>query len=180
MKYYVERFKQMFEEKIVYASAKPTEQLLGLFQKAQALEPSGLSYSEVFERAEHYFIENHSLFDTNLLDLRKSSIKYNGNLPSSFKVRINNIDLDQRVNEILERKYSITRVMTPFKMKIVLFSYILNLEGKIQNRSVSNGGPDLNSLKLESLNMLLQISDIDTLRAIHSFIKETQSKRIRK
>ena len=143
----------------MYASAKPTMEILGLFQQVEKLDVDGLARAEVYERAERYFVNNKEKIKFKTLP--RKSIKYDGDLPSSFKVRINDEELDLRVNEIIRDKYNIKRVMTPFKFKIVLSAYLEHLVGVEDNFSEEvNGNINYsNSLRIKAISLILKIKD---------------------
>lgn len=148
------------DKRIPYASAKPTMELLGLFQQAEKLDVDGLARAEIYERAKRYLIENEDKIDFKSLSKKKRS-KYSGDLPSSFKVRINDEVLDSEVNEIIKEKYSINRVMTPFKMKVVLSAYIDYLEGVEDNlnEELSEKSNDSDSLRVKAISLILKAND---------------------
>lgn len=143
----------------MYASAKPTMEILGLFQQAEKLDVDGLARAEVYERAERYFVNNEEKISFKTLP--RKSIKYKGDLPSSFKVRINDEELDLKVNEIIRNKYNIKRVMTPFKFKIVLSAYLEHLEGVEENYSQEANGNnnDSNLLRIKAISLILNTKD---------------------
>ena len=153
-------------EKIVYASAKPSEELLGLFEYAQKLDADGLGKAEVLERAEGYFVKNKEKINFKEISHKKVETTFSGVLPSSFKVRINNIEIDAEVNEILKKTYNINRIMTPFKLRVVLSSYINYLlgsscEGEV--RDVKNSS--LDTLRIRAISLLIK-ADENELKSI--------------
>lgn len=158
----------MQKDKISYASAKPTMELLGLFQQAEKLDVDGLARAEVYERAKRYFVENEDSIDFKNLS-RCKRIRYDGDLPSSFKVRINDEELDSKVNMIIRNKYNINRVMTPFKFKIVLSAYIYYLEEVEDNynEQLSKKIDTSDSLKIKAISLILKANN----EQLHSLIK---------
>ena len=144
----------------MYASAKPTTELLGLFKQAEKLDVDGLARAEVYERAKRYLVDNEKKINFKTLP-RSKGIKFEGDLPSSFKVRINDEELDQKVNEIIRDKYNIKRVMTPFKFKIVLSAYLDYLEGVEDNynEEVSKKINDSDSLRIKAISLILNTKD---------------------
>lgn len=145
--------------KVYYASAKPTKDLLALFDYAAKLEITGLGRAEIYERALRYFVENEKVIDFNSVS-KRHKLEYEGNLPSSFKVRINDYQLDLKVNEILRKKFNINRIMTPFKMKVVLSAYIIFLEG-VNNTNetiLSMKDSDLDSLRIKAISTIIKLN----------------------
>lgn len=158
-----------------YASARPTEELFGLLARAQALDVSGLGYSEIYERASRFLVENKSLFfDTDLLN-DKADYPFIGAIPSSFKIRLPDPELDKEVVAIIAAKYHIKRVMTPFKLKTVLKFYVRNLDGKLQEIAPYEA-EGLNALKLEIIDSVLQVNNKETAEKILNIIKEETRK----
>ena len=162
------------KEKILYLSAKPTSELLGLFQQAESLDIDGLARAEIYERAARYLVENKDKIDFNNLPRRKKP-RYNGDLPSSFKVRINDGELDSQVNKIIRDKYNINRVMTPFKMKVVLSAYIDHLEGVEYtfNKEFSEESNVVDSLRVKAISLILKTKDSAKLLSIIERLEET-------
>jgi hypothetical protein len=148
------------EKRIPYASAKPTVELLGLFQQVEKLDVDGLGRAEIYERAKRYLVENEDKIDFNNLPRRKKE-KYDGDLPSSFKVRINDEELDSKVNKIIRDKYNINRVMTPFKIKIVLSAYINYLEGfeDSNSKKIYKESDNLDSLRVKAISLIIKAND---------------------
>ena len=158
-------------EKILYASAKPTQDLLGLFEYAQRLDADGLGKAEILERAEKYLIEHKGEINFKKISRTKIENTFNGVLPSSFKVRINNVELDSDVNEILKDVYNINRIMTPFKIRVVLSCYIHYLLRDKAECEV-NENPSLDTLKIQAISLLLKAEE----KAIIAIIEELESK----
>lgn len=171
--------KKSMGEKIVYLSLKPNPEILGLFSRIKALEPPGLGYAEVYERASQFFVTNHDRININALlnELKKAPITYNEALPLSFKVRQNDPDCDAQINSLLAQKFHIKRILTPFKLRVVLYPYLLHLEGKIHleegtETMTNNDEVSLNSLKLEAVKLILEVSDKDTMEEVLEAIEE--------
>lgn len=145
--------------KIYYASAKPTKDLLALFDYAEKLEITGLGRAEIYERALRYFVENEKVIDLNSVS-KRTKLEYEGNLPSSFKVRINDYQLDLEVNEILRKKFNINRIMTPFKIKVVLSAYISFLEGvnNTDQTNLSMKDTALDSLRIKAISTIIKLN----------------------
>ena len=162
------------DKKITYASAKPTAELLGLFQHAEKLDVGGLARAEIYEQAKRYFVDNEDKIDFKNLS-RGKKIKYVGDLPSSFKVRINDEEIDSKVNMIIRKKYNINRVMTPFKIKLVLSAYIDYLEGVEDslNEVLSKKSYDSDSLKVEAISLILKANDKQLVSLIEIMEEES-------
>jgi len=150
------------EEKIFYLSAKPSSEIFGLFQEAERLDADGLARAEIFERAERYFIENFKKIDFQNLSKRIKT-NYDGELPSSFKVRINNLEMDEQVNDLIRDVYKINRVMTPFKLKLVLKAYIEHLKGVECKKEFSSELNNVDSLKVKAISLIIDIDDVNNL-----------------
>ena len=142
-------------EKIVYASAKPTEELFALFDYAQKLDVSGLGKAEILERAERFMVKNKERINFKSISKSKFQMDYVGEIPSSFKVRINDEDLDSEVNDILRTEYKINRIMTPFKLRIVLSAYIKHLENDSED-SCSEKGDYIDSIRIKAISLILR------------------------
>ena len=140
------------DEKITYASAKPTTEIFALFEYAQKLDVNGLGKAEILERAEHYLVENKDKINFKNLSKSKLEINFSGALPSSFKVRINNRNLDAEVNKILKDSYNINRIMTPFKLRVVLSAYVIFLQNSEEN--VSKPDFSIHRLKTEAISIV--------------------------
>lgn len=154
------------DEKIFYASAKPTEELFGLFDYAQSLDVEGLGKAEILERAEHYLVENKDKINFKNISKSKLEINFSGDLPSSFKVRINDEILDAEVNEILKYAYNINRIMTPFKLRIVLSAYINFLQNTEENVSKEkNPDTSIDTLRIKAISLILK-ADKELLKSI--------------
>ena len=153
------------KEKNYYLSAKPSSEIFGLFQEAERLDADGLARAEIFERAERYFVENFEKIDFKNLS-RRIKTNYNGELPSSFKVRINNLEIDEQVNNLILNVYKINRVMTPFKMKLVLKAYIEHLKGVECNKEFSRELNNVDSLRVKAISLILKIEDVNNLLLI--------------
>lgn len=155
-------------EKNLYASARPTEELFGLLERAQALDVSGLGYPELYERASRFLAENRALFfEADFLNT-KANYPFSGTVPASFKVRILDPELDREVTRLIADRYHIKRVMTPFKLKTVLKFYVRHLE-KTQG-TAPHDTESLDALKLEAINLILQ-ADKTTVEDILNSIK---------
>lgn len=128
------------KEKALFASIKPSAEILGLFEEVQSRDAEGLGKAEILERAERYLVENSSRIDLKRLS-RKPGTPFSGALPSSFKVRINDTILDCRVNEIIKKDFGITRIMTPFKLRLVLSAYLAHLAGEESLERSKEGDP---------------------------------------
>lgn len=151
-------------KKIIYASAKPTEELFGLFDYAQSLDVEGLGKAEILERAGRYLVKNKERINFNSISKSKFKTSYVEELPSSFKVRINDEGLDAKVNEILKTEYKISRIMTPFKLRIVLSAYINFLQN---TERVVSKEPDtsIDTLRIKAISLALK-ADETLLNAI--------------
>lgn len=160
------------EARVLYASLKPTEAILGLFEEAKRLDADGLGNAEIFERAEHYLAENGEWIDLKAYS-RKPAAVYSGVVPSSFKVRINDPDLDARINEILKKAFDIKRLMTPFKLRIILQAYIDHLKGTEALSGGKEGNVD--SLRVQVASLVLR-ADEKKLRAVMEYMKYLESK----
>lgn len=108
---------------IVYASATPSPELLGLFEKAAQVGVRGIGTGAIYEMGEHYMLENEKTLDLKALS-RVKPLEYSGKPLTSFKVRVNDPELDMRVNDLLRRKLKITRISTAMKMKLCVRAYI--------------------------------------------------------
>lgn len=161
--------------KTLYASAKPTTELFGLFQYAEKLDVDGLGKAEIYERAERYLVKNKDTIDFRSLSRkRKKPVEYDGDLPSSFKVRINDSELDSEVNDVIKEKYSINRVMTPFKIKITLSAYIDYLEGVASLLDAENSvkSENADSLKVKAISIILKANDEKIIEIIEKLREE--------
>lgn len=151
--------------KIVYASAKPTEELFALFDHVQRLDVNGLGKAEILERAERYLVSNKERINFKSLSKSRIKMSYVGELPSSFKVRINDEDLDANVNEILKAEYKINRIMTPFKLRIVLSAYILHLENDFEE-SCGENEESIDSIKLKAISLILRENNNELIESV--------------
>ena len=151
-----------------YASVKPSEELLGLFQQAEKLDVNGLARAEIYERAERYLVENQDKIDFKHLS-KGEKIKYDGVMPSSFKVRINDAEIDSKVNTILREKYNIFRIKTPFKLKVVLSSYIDYLRGAEIKICKSN---NLDAIRIKAISLVIETNNEQLLSSIIKKLEE--------
>lgn len=155
------------EDRIIWASAQPKAELLGCFQRAAELDATGLGNAELFERAERYLRGNHESIDFRAL-ARLKPPSYDGPLPSSFKVRINDPELDTDINEILRSGFHISRIITAFKMRIVMLAYVHWLEGNgsaVPAPASPGEAENLHTLRLRAISLILSASS-DTLTNI--------------
>ncbi|WP_310603715.1 hypothetical protein [Anaerosporobacter sp.] len=145
------------KEKNFYASAKPTVELFALFQRAEELDVDGLGKAEIYERAQRYLIKNKESVNFKSLS-KKQEWKYDGDIPSSFKVRINDMGIDMKVTDIIKDEYAINRVMTPFKMKITLLAYIEHLEatGIFEDEWNKEETKSIDELRVQGISLVLR------------------------
>ena len=164
------------KEKIAYASAKPTEEILSLFQMAKELDADGLGNPEILERGGHYLVENESKINFKGLSRKKYSEIYEGVLPASFKVRINDSELYSKMVRVIQNAYNIKRVMTPFLMRITLSAYIDYLEkNSIKNfteKEIKVSKEDNNLLKLKAISLIVNLENKEHLEQIINSLEE--------
>lgn len=153
----------MSEDKTYYASVQPTVELMGLFEEVASLDVDGLGKAELYQRAERYFVENAKALDIRKLNSERKETSYSGKLPTSLKLRINDIQLDNEINQILVDTFTITRVMTPFKMKLVLSAYLKYLTGV--NAMKAELKESLDSVKLRLIDRIIKETDLERLEA---------------
>lgn len=154
------------KEKIAYASAKPTEELLSLFERAKELDADGLGKAEILERAELFMVEKRKSICFKNLSKNELNLNYSEELPTSFKVRINNEELDSKINNILKEEFNISRLMTPFKLKIVLSAYINFLQNTEENVIKGNkADTSIDTLRIKAISLILK-ADKELLKSI--------------
>lgn len=153
------------KENYAYASVKPTEEILFLFQMAKELDADGLGNPEILERGGHYIVENESRIDFKGLSRKKYPIIYEGVLPASFKVRINDSELYSKMVHVIQRAYNIKRVMTPFLMRLTLSVYIGYLENStnVIKKEIEVFADDIDALKLKAISLILKLEDRERL-----------------
>ncbi len=151
---------------ILYFSAKPTADILALFELAEKLDAPNLSRADILERAEHYLIEQHP--DLKLAAQKKRSLTYTDTLPMSIKIRINNPTLDSMVNDYIMEEFNITRLKTPFKLRLLLSAYVDYLEGSKPRETEPES---LSALRLKAVALALEASE-ETLTKMIAMMEE--------
>lgn len=139
--------------RIVYASVKPTEETLTLFETAKFCDVEGLGNSEILERACHHLMNSYMSLDFSKY-IKRTVYKSQSSLPSSFKVRVNNISLYQDVVDLLRRVYKVERVHTPFLFRIVLSIYIDSLQNSTITENVKSTDICDNIMSIDSFRDL--------------------------
>ena len=160
-------------KKITYASTKPTEELMFLFQKAQSLDINGLGYAEIFERACHYLINNETSINFENLLKRKYSGKYHGTLPASFKFRINNIKLHENIINLIRKVYNLKRITTPFMIRVCMSAYINKFENSFTDNGVKDiSSNDIEKIKLKAISLILNCNNNSMLEKTIKSLEE--------
>lgn len=145
-------------QKILYASVKPSEEIIFLFEKAKELDADGLGNSEILERAGRYLVENEASIDFKLLSKKKNYSIHLESLPASFKVRINDEKLYSQMQDVMSRAFNIKRIMTPFLLRVTLSAYVMYLETP-SSFIAENDSDNINALKLEAISLITKIID---------------------
>lgn len=151
---------------VLYFSAKPTEELLALFELAEKLDAPNLSRADILERAEHYLVEQHP--DLREAAQKRWNLSFTGTLPMSLKIRINNPTLDTIVNDYIMEEFNITRLKTPFKLRLLLSAYVGYLEG---SKPKETEPESLSALRLKAISLALEASE-DTLTKMLAMMEE--------
>jgi len=145
-------------EKVIYAAAQPSQMLVGLFEAVEKRDATGLGRAGVFERAERYIVENHEKLDFKKIAAKKvlDVIEFEGELPSSFKVRINDTELDKKVCDILKKAYGVKKIQTPFRFRICMLAYLdfLNSCEECKNSEIEEIGEKIKYSETAKQTML--------------------------
>ncbi len=164
----------MSSNEILYASLKPTPELLALLERLQALEPPHLSYSDILERAQRYLLSVKDEIDLKTVSAKHFNYIFNGTVPLSLKIRILDADLYKAVGDLIAEQFGITRVVTPFRLRIVLTAYLMHLEGSAEATPAAvqpAPSDDVNLLKLELLSSIIKTNNKDKLIEIREILK---------
>lgn len=114
---------------IKYAAIRPTKEIVELFEKVKQLEKNqeqNVDRQSIFERALNAF----EVSDCDIKDVREYKVQINEEerlhkeLPSSFKLRIDNEIIYNSVKTKIKNEYNLKVVQIPFLLKIVLKYYI--------------------------------------------------------
>ncbi|MBP3559100.1 MAG: hypothetical protein J6K49_00350 [Clostridia bacterium] len=159
----------MLETKNVYASLRGTPEILSLFQRAKDLSDIGIDNHTIFLRAEEFFVENFNTINFNKLNRKKATYKYEGVVPSSLKIKLND-SIDAKVESILKERYNIKVVQSPWKIRIVLLAYITYFLEK-QPIEVDSKLNNINSLKVDLFEQICNENDIDILLKIKDILQ---------
>lgn len=115
----------------MYAVARPTKELLALFEKAKQLEPTTQDKDRnlIFDRALKYVS---TITEEEWIQTSKEKIKFDfeGEIPTSLKVRVLNEELYSNVINTFKTIFELERVKTPYFMKLCLLVYIHKLNVK--------------------------------------------------
>lgn len=152
---------------VYYLSMKgpQNESVIALFDKARKLDADGLSNAEVWERAENYTELNKDKIDFKYyIGIGKQKVNYSGNIPQSFKVKVNNSELDKRIDLILKEKFEITTIKTPFKAKMILLPYIdyMNNQAMLKSKETES----IDKIKLIIIDIILKKNSLTELEKI--------------
>ena len=134
----------------MYAVARPTKELLALFEKAKMLEPTtqDKDRTAVFDRALRY---SSTITEEEWIQTSKEKIKFDfeGEIPTSLKVRVLNEELYSKVITTFKRVFKLERVKTPYFMKLCLTAYIkLNVKKSDKLKVVENSpNPIISEIK---------------------------------
>ena len=74
--------------------------------------------------------------------------------------------MDEQVNDLIRDVYKINRVMTPFKLKLVLKAYIEHLKAVECKKEFSSELNNVDSLKVKAISLIIDIDDVNNLLLI--------------
>lgn len=120
----------MEDNKIRYASVRPTKELLAVFELIKRVEDEqDTNRNSIFERAMHYVLAlglNNEIILKNAAK-KKIDIIDIDEVPTTMKVRVDPSLYDEVV-ELFRQVFHIKRVKTPYLMKITLMAYLSHIQ----------------------------------------------------
>lgn len=115
-------------EKERYASVRPTDELLTVFELVKRVDDAqDMDRQAIFDRAMRYVV---GLTDKSVLKSiarKKFKCMKMGEIPASLKVRVNE-DLYEKIVAIFREVFKIDRVKTPYLMRVTLMAYLTHID----------------------------------------------------
>lgn len=115
---------------IKYASVRPTEELLTVFELIKSVDgEQDLDRNSIFDRAMHYVLELdvHERIILKHVAKQKMKTMEIEEIPASLKVRVDPILFDKTV-ELFRQVFQIKRIKIPYLMRITLMAYLIHIQ----------------------------------------------------
>lgn len=148
------------DKKLSYLSVRGTQQLCALFSYAKELLGVEELY-QVLSIAEKEYVLHGNKIEQGKLNKLKINYTYDGTVPVSLKIRVEDTEIDAQVNTILKNRYQVTTIQTPWKLKILLQTLICLLE---QSSKYEESNETLNALRIRLIELAVEETNIEKIK----------------